>query len=222
MAQNMKWFCSYSQSCQGGRLLSELLPPWTILTTREIFNYKGLDIKLAQFWIIQKIGLDFLYNARFGVPLGFPCSLLRKIQRTSKNPSNIAPLMVQYCLITYLPYTLERTPVYPTVQYRRYRSWINRQFASSSCLVNIYVIRTSTGYPFLRIEGKFYINIGSTFDPLKGYSELGRLPFFKCRWPSLGGTYATSNMQPALSHWQAVPLTSQPWAEFKYLKWQVM
>jgi len=44
-----------------------------------IFNYKGLDIKLLNY-----IGLD----------LSFPCSFLRKIQKTSKNPSNIPSLTV--------------------------------------------------------------------------------------------------------------------------------
>jgi len=43
-------------------------------------------------------------------------------------------------------------------------------------------------YP-LRIEGKFYINIGSTVHAEKG-SVLGRLPFFKCMWPSLSSTCA--------------------------------
>ena len=50
MAQHMKWFCSYSQSCQGGRLLSELPPREQFQQFEEyLITYKGLDIKLAQF-----------------------------------------------------------------------------------------------------------------------------------------------------------------------------
>ena len=95
-------FLSCSQSCQGWKIfLVEITSPWTISTSRGKFSYKGLDIKLAQCWLVQHIGLDFLYTARFGVPLTFPCSFLRKIQKTSKNPSNIAPLTV--CVSWIIP-----------------------------------------------------------------------------------------------------------------------
>jgi len=60
-----------------------------------IFNYKGLDIKLLNINLLNCIELDFLFTARFGWNLSFPCSFLRKIQKTFKNPSNIAPLLVQ-------------------------------------------------------------------------------------------------------------------------------
>ena len=48
-----------------------------------------MNIKLLNY-----IGLDFLYNPRYGVPMGLSCSFLRKIQKTSKNPSNIPDLTV--------------------------------------------------------------------------------------------------------------------------------
>ena len=62
---------------------------------KRIFNYKGLDIKLLNIKLLNYIRLDFLYTARFGWNLSFPCSFLRKIQKTSKNLSNIPSLMVQ-------------------------------------------------------------------------------------------------------------------------------
>jgi len=75
-------FLSCSQSCQGWKIfLVKITPPWAILTSQGKFSYKGLDIKLAQCWLVQHIGLDFLYTAWLGVPLTFPCSFLRKIQK---------------------------------------------------------------------------------------------------------------------------------------------
>jgi len=90
---NMKWhkiwngFAVIHSLVRVGRFLSKL-PPWTILPSRGIFNYKGLDIKLAQCWLFQHIGYDFLYTARFSVNLSFPCSFLRKIQKPPKTRQN--------------------------------------------------------------------------------------------------------------------------------------
>ena len=46
-------------------------------------------------------------------------------------------------------------------------------------------------YPFSRIECKFYIKYWFDSRRLKKGSVLGRLPFFKCRWPSLVLNYKT-------------------------------
>ena len=48
-----------------------------------------MNIKLLNY-----IGLDLLYNPWYGVPMGLSSSFLRKIQKTSKNPSNIPSLTV--------------------------------------------------------------------------------------------------------------------------------
>ena len=66
-----------------GRFFLSKLPPWTILTSWGIFNYKGLDIKLLNIKLLNYIGLDFLYTARFWWNLSFPCFIFEK------NPKNL-------------------------------------------------------------------------------------------------------------------------------------
>ena len=61
--------------------LVKITPPWTISTSRGKFSYKGLDIKLAQCWLVQHIWLDFLYSARFGVSLTFPFHFWEKSKK---------------------------------------------------------------------------------------------------------------------------------------------
>ena len=47
-------FLSLSQSCQGWKFFScRNSPPWTISTSRGIFNYKGLDIKLLNIKLLN-------------------------------------------------------------------------------------------------------------------------------------------------------------------------
>ena len=43
--------------------------------------YKGLDIKFAQCWLVQHIGHDFLYTARFSVNLSFPFHFWEKSKK---------------------------------------------------------------------------------------------------------------------------------------------
>ena len=89
-------FLSCSQSCQGWKIfLVEITPREKFLQVEEnlvsrdqILNQLNADLSNTQ------VGLDFLYTAWFVVPLTFPCSFLRKIQKTSKNPLNIPSLTV--------------------------------------------------------------------------------------------------------------------------------
>ena len=74
-------------------------PLCTISTSRGRCNSKELDIKIAQFWQVPHIGLDFCYTARIDGNLSFPCSFLRKIQKTSKIPSKLPQLTV--CWLFY-------------------------------------------------------------------------------------------------------------------------
>ena len=78
-------FTACSQSClvyslvRVGRFFLSKLPPWTILTSRGIFNYKGLDIKLLNY-----IGLHFLYTACFGEIWAFHVHFWEKSKKTQK------------------------------------------------------------------------------------------------------------------------------------------
>ncbi len=72
----------------------EITWPWSSSTSRGKCFYKGLDIKIVQFWHIPHIGLDFRYTARLHANLTFPHSFLRKIQKTSKIPSKLPQLTV--------------------------------------------------------------------------------------------------------------------------------
>ena len=51
-----------------------------------------MNIKLLNY-----IGLDLLYNPWYGVHMGLSCSFLRKIKKTSKNPSKLPSLTV-FCM----------------------------------------------------------------------------------------------------------------------------
>ena len=81
--------CLFHSLVRVGRFFLVEITPVNNFDKKGIFNYKGLDIKLLLIKLLNYIGLDFFYTARFGWNLSFPCSFLRKIQKTSQNPSNI-------------------------------------------------------------------------------------------------------------------------------------